>query len=178
MMIEAIYTIGVYHSTEETFFGCLAEARIDTFVDVRDRRGVRGPLYRYANAAYLQEALRKRGITYLHLRELAPPAAIRQIQYHVDESVGGIRHRTKLSQDFVAAYEHDILSKISAAAILEKIGPQARRIVLFCVEDIPTACHRSLVAAKLSAYLKLHAQHLMPAHASDGSGCVQADDAH
>jgi hypothetical protein len=38
------YTIGVYGSTEKDFFEKLIENRIDTFCDIRQRRGVRGRL--------------------------------------------------------------------------------------------------------------------------------------
>lgn len=39
-MIE-IFTIGVYNSTEESYFGKLMDAKIDLFCDIRQRRGVR-----------------------------------------------------------------------------------------------------------------------------------------
>lgn len=41
-MKTEIYTIGVYGSTEETFFSKLIAAQVDLFVDIRQRRGVRG----------------------------------------------------------------------------------------------------------------------------------------
>ena len=37
-----IYTIGVYNSTEQEFFNKLVDNNIDTFCDIRQRRGVRG----------------------------------------------------------------------------------------------------------------------------------------
>jgi len=37
-----VYTIGVYNSTEDLFFKKLIDNKIDTFIDVRQRRGVRG----------------------------------------------------------------------------------------------------------------------------------------
>jgi len=52
-MIE-IFTIGVYNSTEESYFGKLMDAKIDLFCDIRQRRGVRGSLYKYVNTQLSQ----------------------------------------------------------------------------------------------------------------------------
>jgi len=49
------FTIGVYRATEETFFKKLVENNIDTFLDIRRRRGVRGSKYSYVNSNKLQE---------------------------------------------------------------------------------------------------------------------------
>lgn len=54
------FTIGVYGATEETFFKKLVENNIDTLLDIRRRRGVRGLKYSYVNSNKLQE---KRAIT-------------------------------------------------------------------------------------------------------------------
>ena len=42
-----LFTIGVYGFSETEFFDALEEAGIDTFIDIRYRRGVRGSLYAY-----------------------------------------------------------------------------------------------------------------------------------
>ncbi len=52
-----IYTIGVYGSTEEEFFGKLTKSKIDLFCDIRQRRGVRGRQYAFVNSSYLQKKL-------------------------------------------------------------------------------------------------------------------------
>ncbi|GHT08753.1 hypothetical protein AGMMS49525_17880 [Bacteroidia bacterium] len=52
-----LYTIGVYGSTEKEFFNKLVENRIDTFCDIRQRRGVRGSEYAFVNNNYLQRKL-------------------------------------------------------------------------------------------------------------------------
>lgn len=41
------FTIGVYNSNENTFFKKLVDNRIDTFCDIRQRRGVRGAEYAF-----------------------------------------------------------------------------------------------------------------------------------
>ena len=50
-------TIGVYGSDEATFFEALQRAGVDTFCDIRWRRGVRGAKYAFANSARLQKRL-------------------------------------------------------------------------------------------------------------------------
>ena len=61
-----IYTIGVYGSTEEEFFGKLTKFQIDLFCDIRQRRGVRGRQYAFVNSSYLQKKLSDLGIGYLY----------------------------------------------------------------------------------------------------------------
>ena len=61
-----IYTIGVYGSNEEEFFGKLIDSQIDLFCDIRQRRGVRGRQYAFVNSNYLQNKLAELGIDYLY----------------------------------------------------------------------------------------------------------------
>ena len=61
-----IYTIGVYGSSEEEFFGKLTESQIDLFCDIRQRRGVRGRQYSFVNSNHLQKKLSDLGIGYLY----------------------------------------------------------------------------------------------------------------
>lgn len=62
-----IYTIGVYGSTEQEFFNKLIENRIDTFCDIRQRRGVRGSEYAFVNSNRLQNKLAELDIKYVCL---------------------------------------------------------------------------------------------------------------
>ena len=73
-----VYTIGVYNSTEQDFFEKLIENRIDTFCDIRQRRGVRGREYSFVNSNYLQMKLDDLGIKYAHILDLAPTTEIRE----------------------------------------------------------------------------------------------------
>ena len=82
-------TIGVYGFTAETFLSALREARVGLLLDVRQRRGVRGSEYAWANSARLQAALAEAGIGYRHLKELAPTTELRQLQYAEDDKAGG-----------------------------------------------------------------------------------------
>src|SRR3954454_15140985 len=98
MPVGAIATVGVYGFDRDSFFAALAAAEIDLLLDVRQRRGVRGSDYAWANARRLQTALAAAGIAYTHLKELAPTTAMRELQYREDDRRGeGKRSRTVLA---------------------------------------------------------------------------------
>ncbi len=150
-----IYTIGVYNSTEEEFFNKILSNNIDLFCDIRQRRGVRGSLYKFVNSNYLQSKLQSLGIKYLYIKELAPTNEIRQKQKDADK----INHetkkqRTQLGEVFVSEYQRRILSKYNFKQLEELIKEaHAFNIVFFCVEEHASACHRSLVAQELCKIL-------------------------
>ncbi len=145
------FTIGVYNSTEQEYFNKLTENRIDTFCDIRQRRGVRGAKYAFVNSNRLQEKLNKLDIKYGHVLDLAPTTDIRDLQKEADAQLGELkRDRNKLGKVFTIAYKDRILSNFdfdSFADKLDEVG--ANRVVLFCVEENPEACHRSIVTDKL-----------------------------
>ena len=49
MTLERVVTIGAYGFSADRFFAALREAGVDTFLDIRQRRGVRGAEYAFAN---------------------------------------------------------------------------------------------------------------------------------
>lgn len=146
------FTVGVYNSTEQEYFDKLTGYNIDTFCDIRQRRGVRGSKYAFVNSKRLQEKLAELEINYMHVLELAPTKEIRELQKSADVLKGTLKSkRAELGTIFVNAYRGEILAKFDLdeyVSTLEKAG--AIRIVLFCVEEKPGACHRSIVTAKLS----------------------------
>ncbi len=163
MVRPRIVTIGVYGFSEEEFFGALRAAGVDTFCDIRARRGLRGPLYRFANSAYLQKRLGELGIRYLHMKELAPSGDVRSMQDEADKTTGiPKRKRQVLSEEFVRSYERERLSGFDAARFVKQIGPQAGMVCLFCVEGQPEACHRSLLAARLKQELGVEVEDIRP----------------
>src|SRR3954465_11910518 len=83
-----IATIGVYGWTLERFFDALRDADVGLLVDVRQRRGVRGPEDAGANAQRLERALADAGIGYWHHKELAPTTELPHVQYREDERLG------------------------------------------------------------------------------------------
>jgi uncharacterized protein (DUF488 family) len=156
-----ICTIGVYTKTESQFFEQLVKARVDSFCDVRNRRGMRGSLYAFVNSARLQARLAAQRIHYYHFRDLAPSDKIRQAQKLQDEASGiGKRSRVTLSVEFKRLYWEECLSKFSSIDFIKRLSPGATKIALFCVEADHRACHRSLLADRLSMDLGSTITHL------------------
>jgi uncharacterized protein (DUF488 family) len=145
------FTIGVYNSTEQEYFNKLTDNQIDTFCDIRQRRGVRGAKYSFVNSNRLQARLNELDIKYGHVIDLAPTSEIRDLQKEVDLQQGELkRDRDKLGKVFTIAYKDRILSKFDFESFLDKLDEiGSRRVVLFCVEEKPEACHRSIVTDKL-----------------------------
>lgn len=145
------YTIGVYGSTEQEFFDKITENNIDTFCDIRQRRGVRGSKYAFVNSNRLQQRLNDLEVKYGHVLELAPTTEIRELQKEVDAQKGEQkRERQELGQIFRIEYKNRILKNFDFDLFIEKLDEiGASKVVLFCVEEKPEACHRSIVTDKL-----------------------------
>jgi hypothetical protein len=149
-MIEKVFTIGVYGKSEVDFFDALIKTKVDILYDVRRRRGVRGAQYSFVNSVYLQRKLRELGIGYSHDLSLAPLEKVRTAQKLEDLAKGvNKRAREHLGNAFVQAYVETSLSDFSSESFLASFGPEIRSIALFCVEAAPSACHRSLISARL-----------------------------
>jgi uncharacterized protein (DUF488 family) len=161
-MAPKIITIGVYGFTEATFFDALLAHGVDLFCDIRQRRGLRGREYAFANSQRLQKRLAELGIGYAHLKHLAPTPEVRRQQQLVDMASGvQKRARNQLSQAFIEAYETTILADFDTQTFLDQVG-SAAMLALFCVEREPEACHRSLLAGKLALSLALNVEHVSP----------------
>src|SRR4051812_30684237 len=143
--VRRVATIGVYGFSGESFLAALRAADVPLVLDVRQRRGVRGSEYAWANSKRLQAALADAGIGYEHHPELAPTTELRQLQYAEDARQGvGKRSRAELAPEYVERYTREILDKVDLEGVVERL-PGA----LLCVERDPEACHRSLVAGRL-----------------------------
>lgn len=161
-MVGRLVTVGVYGFTAERFLGALEQTEVDVLLDVRQRRGVRGSEYAWANSRRLQQALSVRGIAYGHLKELAPTSEIRAAQYAVDAAAGeGKRTRTELSDDFKRAYVERILEPADLEGLLAGFDDSVTAALL-CVERDPRACHRILIADRLAADHRVPVEHLVP----------------
>jgi uncharacterized protein (DUF488 family) len=157
--VRTVVTIGVYGFTARTFLEALRETGVGVLLDVRQRRGVRGSEYAWANAARLQAALAEARLEYRHHKELAPTTELRQVQYREDARLGvGKRSRTEYRE----RYTREILERLDLAPIVEALPPDAVA-ALFCVERDPEACHRSIVADRLAAEHGVRVRHLRPA---------------
>jgi uncharacterized protein (DUF488 family) len=154
--MRRIATIGVYGFTVEAFLEKLAGAGVGLLLDVRQRRGVRGPDYAWANSARLQRVLAAVDVGYRHVKELAPTTELRQLQYREDDRQGvGKRNRVALAAEYTERYTREILDPFDLGALVAQL-PDDSTTALLCVERDPEACHRSLVAERL------HAEHRLP----------------
>jgi uncharacterized protein (DUF488 family) len=131
-------------------------------LDVRQRRGVRGPEYSWANSKRLQAALTEADIEYRHLPELAPTTELRQLQYAEDDRQGvGKRSRAELAPAYTERYTREILDQADLGAVAASL-PATGAAALFCVERDPEACHRSLIAERLAREHTTALTHLRP----------------
>jgi uncharacterized protein (DUF488 family) len=161
-VVQEVATIGVYGFTAAAFMDALRAADVRMLLDVRQRRGVRGSEYAWANSARLQAALGDAGIAYRHHLELAPTTELRRLQYSEDERRGvGKRSRVALAPAYRERYTREILDRADLEPVVRDL-PAAGRAALFCVERDPEACHRSLIAARLAAAHGVQVVHLRP----------------
>ena len=158
--MRTVATIGVYGFTVRMFLDRLREADVGLLVDVRQRRGVRGSEYAWANAARLQATLDEAQIAYRHHKELAPTTELRQLQYREDDRQGvGKRSRTQLAREYRERYVAEILDRADLDAVVAEL-PTGHAAALMCVEGEPEACHRSLIAERLAAEYGVDVIHL------------------
>ncbi|HXF31708.1 MAG TPA: DUF488 domain-containing protein [Solirubrobacterales bacterium] len=159
--MKRICTIGVYGADVDSFLATLAEAKVDLILDVRQRRGVRGAQYAWANAKRLEAELSEAGISYQHVPELAPTTSMREAQYEADAERGeGKRSRTVLAPVYVERYTEEILEPADLDPIVRFIGRSTA--ALLCVERDAAACHRSLIAARIGRDYGARIENLRP----------------
>lgn len=160
--MPALKTIGVYGFDADSFIAALRSANVALLIDVRQRRGVRGPEYAWANSQRLQAALAEVGIRYEHHKELAPTTELRQLQYREDARQGvGKRSRAELAPEYVERYTQEILDETDLAPIIAGMPGQGATALL-CVERDPEACHRSLVTQRMESEHGIDVVHLRP----------------
>ena len=161
--MASLATIGVYGFDAAGFLAALRAADVALALDVRQRRGVRGPQYSWANSLRLQELLAQAGIGYRHEPTLAPTTELRHLQYREDDRLGvGKRSRTLLADAYRDRYTREILDRADLDAIAAAF-PASGATALLCVERDPQACHRGLAAARIAERFGLALTHLRPA---------------
>jgi uncharacterized protein (DUF488 family) len=160
--VRTVATVGVYEASLERFLAALHAENVALVMDVRQRRGVRGREYAWANSQRLQAALLRERIAYSHHKELAPTTELRHLQYEEDARQGvGKRSRELLAPAYVERYKREILDRVDLQPILDEM-PANATTALLCVERDPEACHRSLVAGELAHELGVEVVHLYP----------------
>lgn len=162
MSKNEIITIGVYGFSGESFLRRLQQANVRLLFDVRQRRGVRGTQYAWANSLRLQAALTGAGIAYEHHLELAPTTELRYLQYAEDARQGvGKRSRRELAGEYTRRYTTEILDHADLELIVSVLPTDGVAAIL-CVESDAEACHRSLIAARLVEQYGITIEHLHP----------------
>jgi uncharacterized protein (DUF488 family) len=157
-----IATIGVYEFDAASSAAALDEAGVTKVFDIRQRRGVRGSRYAWANAQRLQRLLAEARIGYEYHPELAPDTEMRQLQYRDDDRQGvGKRSRVRLAPEYVREYTEEILDLVPLEPLIRQL-PVHGVGALLCVEATAQACHRSLVAARLAERFGFEVLHIEP----------------
>jgi uncharacterized protein (DUF488 family) len=160
--VRTLATVGVYGFSADTFLDALRDADVCLLIDVRQRRGVRGSEYAWANAGRLTATIAEAGIEYRHHLELAPTAELRKLQYREDDRLGtGKRNRERLAPEYRERYIHEILDRADLDAVVGDMPPEGAS-ALFCVERDPEACHRSIVAERMAERYGLPVVHISP----------------
>jgi uncharacterized protein (DUF488 family) len=148
--MPTIATIGVYEFDGASFVRALDGAGVTQVIDIRQRRGVRGPQYAWANSNRLQARLTEARIAYEYHPELAPDTEMRHLQYEADAREGvGKRSREQLSPDYIRVYSQEVLDLVPLEPLVRRL-PVHGIGALLCVEATAEACHRSLVAQRLA----------------------------
>ena len=143
------------------FLDALRETGVQRLLDVRQRRGVRGSEYAWANARRLETAVTAAGIDYRHEKQLAPTTELRRLQYAEDDRLGvGKRSRVVLADVYRERYLREILDEADRDGIAREL--RSGLGALLCVERDPEACHRSLAADRLADELGVRVVHLRP----------------
>lgn len=148
--MQHVATIGVYGWDQRRWIDALKSRDVALVVDVRQRRGVRGTEYAWANSTRLQAALGEAGIGYEHHLELAATTELRHLQYAEDDRLGiSKRKRLELAEEYRRRYVTEVLDLVDLGAVLRTF-PDDGTTALLCVERYAQACHRSLIAARLA----------------------------
>ncbi|HWE15147.1 MAG TPA: DUF488 domain-containing protein [Solirubrobacteraceae bacterium] len=158
-----IATIGVYGFDAARFTQTLDDARVTQLIDIRQRRGVRGSQYAWANARRLQALLADAHVGYEYHPELAPDTELRHLQYREDDREGvGRRSRERLAPEYIRQYTEEILDLVPLEPLVRRL-PVHGIGALMCVEATARACHRSLVAERLAERFGFEVVDLEPA---------------
>jgi uncharacterized protein (DUF488 family) len=158
-----IATVGVYEFDAASFIAALDDAGVTKVFDIRQRRGVRGPRYAWANSQRLQGLLAEARIGYEYHPEFAPDTELRQLQYRDDDRHGvGKRSRVRLAPEYIREYTDEILDLVPLEPLIRRL-PVHGVGALLCVEATAQACHRSLVAGRLAERHGFEVTHIEPA---------------
>lgn len=130
-------TIGYEGKTVEEFLGEVKDAGIELVIDVRAVAASRRPGF---SKTALGNALRERGVDYLHLRPLGTPAAGREAARK-----GRIAEMRAIYAEQLETPEAELAMAQALAAAGE------RHAALLCYEKDAPGCHRAMLAERMMA---------------------------
>lgn len=147
--MTVLFTIGYEQTTAAAVEAALLRAGVELLVDVRAIAASRRPGF---SKRQLAAGLDARGVGYLHLRDLGTPKEGRLAARRGDLATLFALYEAHLATP--AARE-----ELDALCALVRSG---RRVCLLCYERDPGHCHRSRIAACVSARTGAEVAHLLP----------------
>ncbi|MEA2999771.1 MAG: hypothetical protein QOH04_684 [Sphingomonadales bacterium] len=135
--MRRLFTIGYEGKTLDEFLGELKRAGVQGVIDVRAVAASRRPGF---SKTALANALKERGVDYLHLRPLGTPAAGREAARK-----GRIGEMRRIYADQLETPEAELALEQALDAASE------RKAALLCFERDAAGCHRSMLAERMTA---------------------------
>lgn len=133
--MRPLFTIGYEGKTVDEFLGELQAAKVELLIDVRAVAASRRPGF---SKTALSNALRERGIDYLHLRPLGTPAAGRQAA------------RAGRTAEMRAIYADQLEIPEAEIALVQALAAaEVHRVALLCFEKDAPGCHRAMLAERM-----------------------------
>ena len=135
-MFNTLYTIGYEETNAESFLKKLESAGVQLVLDIRELPQSRVPGF---SKNILSEELHRKGIDYLHIRELGSPRAL--------------RHELRETKDFTAFTRGYLLYMKKQTEHVKKVKNLAyeKTCCLLCFEKNHDECHRKFVALEVKA---------------------------
>ena len=134
-MATTLFTIGYEGKTQDEFLSELDKAGVERVIDVRAVAASRRPGF---SKTALANALRERGIDYLHLRPLGTPAAGREAA-----GKGRIAEMRRVYAQELETPETELAMAEALEAASEK------KSALLCFEADAGGCHRTMLAERM-----------------------------
>jgi uncharacterized protein (DUF488 family) len=135
--MPTLFTIGYEGKTMDEFLAEVISAGVERVIDVRAVAASRRPGF---SKTALGNALRERGVDYLHLRPLGTPAAGREAA------------RKGRTAEMRLIYAEQLESDEAALALEQALAAAVERpSALLCFEAEAQGCHRSMLAERMVA---------------------------
>lgn len=144
-MSKTFFTLGYESHTLKSFLHLLNKHRIQILIDVRQRPISRKPGF---SKRSLNLTLSQAGISYLHYPDLGTPPHLRKFYIQTGKVETTLRK-----------YEKYLKSNVNLLnSLVEFLS--TKRLCLLCLEKDHNACHRSVIAKKLTEVATCQPVHL------------------